>query len=173
MRGQAPSEFPDPFDRGQLRAVRWQEEQAQLAPVLVQQRSERARMVVGGVVEHQDHAPAWSTMAQQAAQKGLERLAVEDGGEPRHQATRVQVHCAKARHGLPCRRVHDHRIAALRRNPHAAPRSVLLEVTFVYAPQINVAALCQAPQFFLQPTPPTGRPARLEVAVCAGENPSA
>ena len=142
-----------------------------MTTVLVQQRLEYSSVVVRGVVEHDDHAPARASMTQQAAYESLKRLTIEARTERRDQAARTQVHGTKAGDGLARRRVLHDGIPALRSNPHAATRSVLLEVAFVDAPQINVVALCQAAQFFLQRIPPVGRTVRLAVAACASENP--
>jgi hypothetical protein len=42
----------------------------------------------------------------------------------------------------------QHRVRILGRNPHHRPRSVLLEVAFIQAPQINAGVAGQTTEFF-------------------------
>jgi hypothetical protein len=42
----------------------------------------------------------------------------------------------------------DHWVFVLRRDPHYAPRPMLLEVALVFKPQVHVIASCDSPEFF-------------------------
>src|ERR1019366_4646800 len=55
--------------------------------------------------------------------------------------------------------------------PHAAARTMLLEVTFIQAPQFEVGAASHVTAFFLLPRLSADRIGRLGGAACAAENP--
>src|SRR5271167_2440932 len=75
---QPPRELPDALDHGQLRAVRRKKEECDLPLIFVQQRRQQSGMMVRGVVEHDDHPPAATSMAQQKPHEYFEGLAIED-----------------------------------------------------------------------------------------------
>jgi hypothetical protein len=96
------------------------------------------------IVEHHDHAAAARSINQQLREKTLESRGVEDLGRSTDELPGAQVDGPKAGNGFAGRRMQEDGILVLRRYPHATARTVLLEVTFVQAPQINVRPSSQA-----------------------------
>jgi hypothetical protein len=84
----------------------------------------------------------------------------------------VQADGAKAGDGLAGRRMLQDRILDFRRYPHAAARTVLLEVTFIQTPQFDVGAASQATEFFLLPRLSADQIERLAGAACVAGTPS-
>ena len=64
------------------------------------------------------------------------------------------------------------RVLILRGHPHTIARAVLLKVTFVQAPQLNVGAPGQTAEFFLPRQFSADPPERLGGVVCGAESPS-
>ena len=148
MRRQAARQLPDALDGGQLRTVRRQKQQGEHGAIFSTQRFEQDGVVVPGIVEHQHHARVAGAMSQLRLQKGLERGRVERGTHGVDERAGAQTDGPEARDRLAGRRMEQHRILDLGRHPHAAPGAMLLEGAFVYAPEFNAPAPCQAVQFF-------------------------
>lgn len=107
--------------------------------------------MVTGVVEDQHHAAVATLMAQQVAEEALEGLGVEHRAHHAYELAGAQADRAEAGHGLASRRMLQDGVLDFGRYPHAAPGSVLLEVTFIQTPQFDVRAARQTAQFFLPP----------------------
>jgi hypothetical protein len=100
--------------------------------------------MIAGVVEHYDDAAAARSLAQQSLEETLEGLGIEHFAHHAHELSGAQADGAKAGHRLAGRRMLQDGVLDLRRHLHAASRTVLLEVTFLQAPQFNVGASGQA-----------------------------
>ncbi|MGC2459587.1 MAG: hypothetical protein WA446_01210 [Steroidobacteraceae bacterium] len=147
MRRQPSDQLPDSFDRCKLWTVGWQKLKPQVWSVPAQKRGQQFGVMIAGVVEHHDHASARRSLAQQSleAEEALEGQGVEFAHHA-HELSGAQVDRAKASHGLASRRMLQDGVFDLRRYPHAAARTVLLEVTFLHAPQFNVGAASRGPR---------------------------
>src|SRR5437016_960527 len=172
VRGEPASQLPDPLDRSQLRAVGRQKQQGQQMPDAVQERLQLTGVVIAGVVHHDDHAFAAPAMAQQLTQEPLERVGVEFRRGRPDELPAIEVHRPEAGDRFARGRVQHNRILVLGRYPHPGAGSVLLEVAFVQAPQIQVSATGQSAQFFLLPQPGSGRLGLPAAGACATETPS-
>src|SRR5580704_7098799 len=128
-------------------------------------------MMISGIVQYEDHSPCGILLAQQPFEEAQESGGVEDGAHHAHELARVQADGAETSHGLAGRRMLQDGVFDFRRHPHAAARTVLLEVTFIQAPQLDVGTASQTAKFFLLPqlsADPTGR---LEGVACVPELP--
>lgn len=148
MGGPAPGEFPHPLDRGELRRVRRQEQQREDPSVLAPQWRQQDGMVVPGIVQHDHHALPARAMPQQRLEERLEGPRIECRTDGANERARRHAHSPETGHRLASRRVDQHGVFDLGRDPHSCPRAVLLEMAFVQAPQVNVLAPCQPAQFF-------------------------
>lgn len=115
-------------------------------------------MVITRIVDDQDHLSAPGPVGQELAEELPERCGAEDRGLQRDQSSVTEVDGTEERQRLPRGRVQQHRIRIFGGNPHDRPSSVLLEMTFIEAPQINSGMVGQAAEFFYiasaRPGPP-------------------
>lgn len=148
MSRQLSRQLPNPLDCIQVGAVRWQEVEMNPRPTRVKKRPQRSSVVIAGIVENQDHATASRPMRQELAQELSERQGAKSGLLSRNQLSVPEVHRSEQRHRLSCGSMEQHGVRILGRNPHHRPRSVLLEVAFVQAPQINARVTGQTAEFF-------------------------
>src|SRR5438132_14071391 len=100
-------------------------------------------------------------------------LGVEHFAHPTDKLPGAQVDGPKAGDRLAGRRMQQDRVLVLRRHPHATARTMLLEVTFVQAPQFKVGLSSQTAEFFLPPRFSADQPERFEGAACVAESPFA
>ena len=155
MRRQLSRKFPNALDRIQVGAVGWQEVETNPGPTRVKKRPQQSSVVIARIVEDQDHATASRPMRQELAQELSERHGAESRLLQRNQLSVPEVHRSEQRHRLSRGSMEQHRVRILGRNPHHRPRSVLLEVAFIQAPQINAGVAGQAAEFFyIAPVPP-------------------
>src|SRR6266702_96420 len=171
VRREAPGQLPNSFDRGELRAVWRQKHQPQMSSVAAQKWRQEDRVMIASVVQYQHHAPSRCLLAQQTLQKALERGGVENRAHHANELATVQADGAKAGDGLAGWRMPQDRVLDFRWYPHAAARTVLLEVTFIQAPQFDVGAASQATEFFLLPRLSADPIERLGGAACVTESP--
>ncbi len=91
------------------------------------------------------------------------------GLTPVDQLAVTQPHCAEVSDASPCRVMQQHRVRRFRRNPHAASRTVLLEMNFIHRPKVDVFVSCQPAEFFLPGPDPRGWHWQSPASVFAGE----
>src|ERR1700722_1104589 len=128
-------------------------------------------VMIASVVEDDDHAAAGRLLAQQAPEESPERGGVEDRAHHAYELSGVQTDGPKAGHRFSGRRMPQDRVLDFGRHPHAAPRTVLLEVTFIQTPQFDVGTTSQTPQFFLLPRLSADPIGRLGVGAYVIESP--
>ena len=87
-------------------------------------------------------------MAQQSLEEGLEGLGVEDLAHHAYELAGAQADRAEASHGLAGRRMLQDGVLDPRWYPHSTAGAMLLEVTFIQAPQFDVGAPRQTTEFF-------------------------
>ena len=104
--------------------------------------------MIASIVKYQDHASSDRLLTQQPLEKAQECCGVEDRAHHSNELTTPQVDRAETSHGLASRGMLQDRVLDFRRYPHPTTRAVLLEVTFIQAPQIDVGAFGQTSQFF-------------------------
>ena len=127
--------------------------------------------MIPSVVQYQHHAPSGCLLAQQTLEKALERGGVENRAHHANELTNVQADGAKAGDGLAGRRMPQDGVLDFGRYPHAAARTVLLEVTFIQTPQFDVGTASQTTEFFLLPRLSADPIERRGGAVCVTESP--
>src|SRR5262249_39637757 len=125
----------------------WKKQQFQVCSMLAQERGQDHSMMVASVVEHKDDAAASRSIAQQLREEALERCGIEHLADPAHELTCAQIDRAKAGDGFAGGSMQQNRVFIIRWHPHATARAVLLKVTFVQAPQLNVGPPGQAAEF--------------------------
>ena len=168
---EAPGQLPHPFDRIKVRAIRRQVFKPEpglrgLAPLLVQRRVMVARIVR----DHDDSPVGTRTDFPEMPQEIEARLGIEASGlTPVNQLAVTQADGAEVTDAPPRRVMQQHWIHGLRRNPHPASRTVLLEVNFIHRPEVDFVASCQPPEFFLPGPDPQGWRWRSEASVSGGE----
>lgn len=148
MSCQFARQLPNPLDGIQVGAVGWQESESNPGPARTQKRPQQSRMVIACIVEDQDHAAASRPMGQELAEELPERQGVKPRLLPRHQLPVPEVHRSEQGHGFSRRRMEQHGVCIFRRNPHHRPRTVLLEVALIQAPQIHPGITSPATEFF-------------------------
>src|SRR6266851_2460757 len=168
---EAPCQLPHSLDRSKLRAVGRQEKQAQLSGMAMKKGGQEFCVMISGIVEHNDHSPSGRLLAQQAPEESAESRGVEDRTHHAYELTGTQADGAEASHRLAGRRMLQDGVLDFRRYPHATARTVLLEVTFIKAPQFDVGTAGQATEFFLLPRLSADPIERLEGAACVAEIP--
>src|SRR3989344_6185629 len=127
--------------------------------------------MIAGIVEYDDHSASRGLLAQQSLEEALESGGVEDRTHHAHEPTGAQADGAEASHGFAGRCMLQDGVLDFRGYPHTAARAVLLEVTFIQAPQFDVGASSQAPEFFLLPRLSADRNGRLAGAAYVAGNP--
>ena len=105
-------------------------------------------MVVFGVVQYQYQTFAAGTMLEQSPQKALEGFGVELRLELRYQFAGAYADRPEAGHRLARRRMQYYWVFVFWRHPHSTARTMLLEMAFVGAPQVNLWIDRQTAQFF-------------------------
>ena len=98
--------------------------------------------MIARVVEYDDDPAAELLAAQQALQEPEEGDGVEDRGHHASELAGPQADRTETGHRLSGRGMLQNRVLDLRRDPHSAPRTMLLEMTFIQAPEFDVGAFC-------------------------------
>ena len=169
----APSRVPDPLDRGELGAVGRHEQQSQVLGMPAQEGSQQHRLMVSGIAEHHDDATPALPVAQQAFEEAPERLGVEHRSTVAIQPPAKQIDRAEAGNEFALRLMQQDGVFVFRRHLHAVTRPLLLEMTFVQAPSLQVNPLSRAAKFFVPLRRSTDRPVRCWVGACVAGRPSA
>src|ERR1700730_10219262 len=151
METQPAREFPDPFDGIEIRAIGWQEVQAELGSLLAAPlQMEFGAVILCVVADGQNAAAGDGANFPEHFQELPEGLSIESSdlaAEEKHAVP--QTHGGKVTHALARRMMVHDGILGLRRNPHAAARSLLLKVHFVHSPQVHRTVRHQFAEFFL------------------------
>lgn len=148
MSAKTAGQFPHPFNGVQLRAVGREEIKAQKLSMFPKPRLEGAGMVITRVVEDHQHFLSPPIMAQQLLKKSLEALGVELVFAADDQTTVGFAHRAEHRHAFASGGMKEDRVHNLRRHPHDAAGTMLLEMAFVLKPQLKVFASGETQEFF-------------------------
>ena len=160
MRTETPRQFPNPFNRIEIRAVGRKKIELEPKAMLVKPRLKNSRMVMPGVVCNDDHLPIRAGMTNKDPQKSLECLGVECLGRLGDQAPVGRADGPVHRHRLAGRRMIEDGIGVFRGNPHDAPGPVLLKMASIGEPQIKVISSGQSSEFFYMRLWPQDRPGR-------------
>jgi len=118
VRAQSTGQSPDPFDRVELRAVRRQKIQAYYVAMFGQPGREQFCMMPSSIVQNNDHAAVFATMTHQLSQKRAEAQRVEGFFLADYQAARFGTDGPENSDLLSSRRMQQHGIDILGRNPH-------------------------------------------------------
>ena len=148
---QAASPFPDTRDRIELRTVGRQEIQLHPTMTCLKPGTEIPRMVIRGVVQDQLQTSTGAVMLQELLQKPSKTDPIECLFHPRHQFAISNTHSPEQAHVLAGRSMQEDGVGFFRRNPHGAAGTMLLKVTFVQTPEIDVIAAGESAEFFYMP----------------------
>ncbi|MDX9821756.1 MAG: hypothetical protein RBT20_07465 [Syntrophales bacterium] len=147
---QTTSQFPDPFDGVESRAVRRHEFQRHMSPVLFPPFAMQTGVVIFDVV--QDHANLAAGMATDSSQlldKGEKSFSVESFILPAVEELSVSdPNRAEIADSLSGGMMQDNRIGDLWRNPHPASRAMLLKTYLIYSPHVKSVVKNKTMEFF-------------------------
>ena len=168
----AASKLPDPFNGVKLRAVRRHEFQDKLPLVLLSPFLMEASVMILDVVEDKDCPLArMRTDPAKMLKEAKECLAVEPVFLAAVDKLAVsETHRTKIANTFSGRMVKKHRVFNLRRYPHTACRTILLEPSLIYGPEVNPPVPFKGLQFFYIPSAHPGQRERSVAAACAVEN---
>jgi len=145
------SQFPDPFNRIQIRTVRRQVTHPKIGLLLGPPLGVKLGVVILGVIRDHHHlatGPA-ATLAQ-LTKKAPGGHGIKAGGFAREEKLSIaQTDGTEVTDALARGMVKDHRVIHLVSNPHAGAGAVLLKMNFIDCPQINALIPCQGAEFFL------------------------
>jgi len=148
MGTKAAGEFPDPFNWVEIWAVRGQEEKYQCVLVAVKPVAEKFRVMISRVVQNKHDLSPPPRVADNHFEEVEKCLRVEDRSlTGHHEAVRGPNH-PKECDAFPGRGMEDDGVFFFRRDPHNAPRPVLLKVALVFKPQVHLITSRDLPQFF-------------------------
>ena len=145
---QPPRQPPNALDGRKLRTVGGKEQQLEVLAMGGKQRLKQFCAVVTRVVEHDHHFLVARAASEQSLQEDLEGDGVEHRGKEVDELAAEQADRAETGHGLSRRGMEDDGVFIFGRDPHATSGAVALEVAFVLAPQLNIAATRQTAEFF-------------------------
>lgn len=170
MQGEAAGQLPDALYGVELRTIRRQEVEleafgfgALLSPWLVEN-----RVMISDVVDNERDAP--TTLGCDGPplfQEGMEGHGIEAVGFPSENEFAVsQANGPEVSHTPTTGVMQQNGLTILRRDPHAAPRSVLLEMDFIGCPEIDVLVGGQLAEFFYMPAGVPGPRGRSSAVAC-------
>ena len=130
-------------------------------------RMKNCRVMEACIIQDQNDLSARSGVTKKNSQKDLRSFGVKGCHGERHEAAIGRTNSPEDGHGLSGRRMIEHEIGGLGGNPHDTPRAVLLKMTFIGKPQVDVLSFCQFSEFFYMRLWPQNRPERSRLGVCA------
>jgi len=142
VRTEAARELPNPFNRVQFRAVGRKKVEPQSIAMFSEPWPQLFGMMPAGVINDDNHFSSFSAMAYELRQKTLERLSIKRFLQTRNKPPIVYTNSTKDTDAFACRCMQDNRINSFWRYPHDVSRSVLLEVAFIFRPDINIISCC-------------------------------
>jgi len=136
MNASSPHQAPDPFYGVQLWTIRRQKIECKALSMLGSPFLMHLGMVISGIISNYHYSAArFSAFQPEVSKEAQERLGIkacllslED------EFTIAQPHRPKVADAAMGRMMQDYRVPGLRRHPHAAARTVLLEPDFVHGP---------------------------------------
>jgi hypothetical protein len=108
-------------------------------------------MMISGIIENNHHLFLSGTMMDQVFQKLAKGFSVELFPLLGQQASIPQMNCPVYPYLLMRRSLPENRIFNLMRNPHHISRSVLLEMTLIQTPKVEVISSHEPKKFFYMP----------------------
>jgi hypothetical protein len=145
---QSSGKLPHPLYDVEFRAIGWKKKELQVPLVFSQPGLYELGVVPAGIVQDHYHFPQRWTVAKQTPEEPKEGLGIEGSLLLGEEVPVTNAHRPQEAHILPRRGMHHNGVSILMRDPHGATTSVLLEMTFVLKPQIDVTACGQAVEFF-------------------------
>ena len=169
MSTESSRQLPNTLDGIEVGAVRRQKVELNSGAMVGQPRLEIGGVMELGIIDDQKYLTIWPGVAQKQSQEHLECRGVEGRDREGDEPAVCRTDGAENGDRLPCGGVIKNGIGVFRGNPHHAPRSVLMEVTFVGKQQINFLSSGQLSEFFYMRLSPPGRPGRSRLWVYADE----
>ncbi|MFH1627119.1 MAG: hypothetical protein ABIE47_00150, partial [Pseudomonadota bacterium] len=150
MNSHPASNLPDPFNRIEFGAIRWHEFQCQMPLAFFSPFEMHLGMMILDVVKDQDNVPPRvAAGSSYLLEKGEERFPIEAFFLPAVDEFAIPyTHSAKVADAFAGGMVQKNRIGNLRRNPHAASRTMLFKPDFVHSPQVDSMVMRQFIKFF-------------------------
>ena len=167
MRTESPRQLPNALNGIEVGAVRRKEVELKSRTMIVKPGLKNSGMMESRIIHDQDHPTVRPGVTQKQPQKSQECFSVEGRDRESDEAAVGRTDGPENGHRLPGGGMKKHRIGVFRGNPHDTPRPVLLKVTFIGKPQINVLSSGQFSEFFYMRPLPRGRPERSRPWVCA------
>ncbi len=129
-------------------------------------------MVPASIVHNNDHPASLAAMAQELLEKPLERFGIEFlSYQLCHQASIMAGNRTKDGNSLARGCMEHDGVALLGRHPHQATGAMLLEMAFIFKPEVNRWILGHAMEFFYMPAVLLGQHGQLPDGVFFSETP--
>jgi hypothetical protein len=148
VRAEPPRQLPNALDGIEIGTVRRKEVELESMAMIVKPGMKNSSMTEARIIHDQDHPPVRPGMTQKQPQNGLECFGVEGRDRESNEAAVGRTDSPENGRRLLGWGVKKHMIGIFRGNPHDTPRPVLLKMTFIGKPQINVLSLGQFSEFF-------------------------
>ena len=129
-------------------------------------------MMVFGIIDNDNNAPPASRAGlPEAFEKCMKRQGVKLSLLPlENQFPITQTNSSEIAHALTGGMMQQDRVLFFRRNPHQAPRSILLKMDFIGRPQIDFGISDEPSEFFYMHSAFQDRLGRSEAVVYADES---
>jgi len=154
MDAEFTSQLPDPLNRIELRTIRRQEIQPQFPPVIPQPGLQGSGMMISGIIQNDHHLLVRGTMAKEVLQEFTKSLSAEFVPLLCYQSVIPQTDGSKHPDLFVGWSMPEDRIFNLDRNPHHISRSVLLKMTLIQTPKVQVISSHEPTKFFYMPVGP-------------------
>lgn len=134
--------LPDSLNRIKLWTVRRQEQQLQSMPIFSKPRSQQFCVMPASIVHNNNHLAALTMSSEKTFQEPLKRICIKRLSTFGDKGAISNANRPQYPDMLSGRSMQRDRILNVRRYPHDTPRTVLLKMTFILKPQVNVISFC-------------------------------
>ena len=136
MNASSPHQAPDPFYGVQLGTIRRQKIEGKALILLGSPTLMHLGMMISGIIRDYHYSAArFSAVQPEVSEEAQKRLSIKTGFlSLEDKFTIAQAHRPKVADAAMGRMMHDYWVPSLRRHPHVAARTVLLETDFVHGP---------------------------------------
>lgn len=173
MSAKPPGEFPHTLHRVQFGTIGRQEIESNAVTVLIEPWLETFGMMPTGIVNDDNHETVPAPVTKKLYQERQKRLCVEFLTQRSHQAPIGVTDSSENTDALAGRRMKHDGIDILGRHPHGTTGAVLLEMAFIFVPEVNHEILGDSVEFFYMPAAKPGRYGQSVAGVCVCGTPSA
>jgi hypothetical protein len=142
MSAKTACKLPDSLNRIKLWTIGRQEQQLQSMPIFSKPRSQQFCVVPASIVYNNNYLAAFTMSSEKTFQKLLKRVCIKRLSTFGNKGTISNANRPQYPDMLSGRSMQRDRILNVRMYPHGTPRTVLLEMTFILKPKVNVIFFC-------------------------------